>query len=187
MIKAAVSVNPEGKISKVFLGASEELIEANTSVDDVVLFIDPPEDRSDYWDFDSESWIGIGTAPTDHHSFNYSSKVWEDFWALEGYLEQALAKAKLDADKATYSGFSYKGRTIQSDLKSQSAIQSIVVEDTIDWITEDNSTLTLSKEEFDELKLQLSLHLQTVRAHYNELKYSLPTYTLDQLKDFIDA
>ena len=178
-------VDADGKLVTEISG-THEFVYANIQSGQFAILENKPTTLS-YWDFALSNWVALPPKPADNYIFNYSSKVWEDFWALEGYLEQALAKAKLDADKATYSGFSYRGRTIQSDLKSQSVIQSIVVEDTIDWITEDNSTLTLSKEGFDELKLQLSLHLQTVRAHYNELKYSLPTYTLDQLKDFIYA
>lgn len=187
MIKKAVAVNPDGKISMVFIGASDELIKDNTSVDDIVLFVDPPEDRSNYWDFGTRSWVNTGPSPTNHHVFNYSTKVWEDSWLIDDYLKQVLTKVKANADKATYGGFIYKGKTIQSDLRSQSVIQSIIVDGTIDWITADNSVLNLSKDEFEELRIQLSVHLQTVRAHYNDLKNNLLTYTLDQLKDLINV
>lgn len=187
MIKKAVAVNSDGKISMVFTGASDELIKDNTSTDDTVLFVEPPEDRSDYWSFVHNSWISTGYQPTDHHMFNYSTKVWEDFWTTNDYLNQVLVKIKVDADNATYGGFSYKGKTIQSDLRSQSVIQSIIVDGTIDWITADNSVLKLSKDEFDELRIQLSVHLQTVRAHYNDLKNNLHNYTVEQLKDLLNA
>lgn len=186
MMKSAVAVNNDGMIVKVFSWASEELIADNVTPDDTVLYVDAPTDRSSYWDFSSEAWINLTAKPSFHHNFDYGTKTWNDTWAYDDYLAQALRKAKSDADSVRLGGFLFSGKLIQSDNKSQMSIGSMLVTDSIDWITADNSIITLSAEGFTELKRALSDHIQTTRSTYNELKRALPSYTITQLKEYIN-
>lgn len=135
---------------------------------------------SDYWD--GNEFVSIGIAPSSHHFFSYKEKKWIDLWDLKRYQSEALS-----VQKAIYSNrefeFEFMGKKIQSDLASQQRIQSVVVENSIDWITADNTILTLTRVQFDEMKLALSAHLQKMRNSYNNMKAKILNSSIDELRD----
>lgn len=186
MTKSAVAVDQYGRITKVFVWASDELIAANTRTDDIVLDVEPPQDRTSYWDFVLETWCAVGIPPSAHYTFDYIEKLWKDTWIYDDYMKAALRKAKIDEVKTSTGGFTFNNKLIQSDNRSQMTISSMIVTDGIEWITADNSLITLTAIEFNEMKKALSTHLQTTRAVYNELKNNLTMYTLEQLKEYIN-
>lgn len=179
-----VFLESSGKVSSTILGSAEML---NLNTKDDAVYVDLSEDQrvqtSDYWDEKDKKIVSIGNAPSTYQTFNYVNKQWEDNRDLKALQEIFLTKLKVEYQNKELGGFEFMGKVIQSNLISQQRIQSIIVEESIDWITADNSTLTLTSDQFGQMKISLSIHLQKVRADYNKAKENVLNMTLEQLKE----
>ncbi len=163
MMKSAVAVDQYGKITKVFVWASDELISANVHADDIVLFVDPPEDRSSYWDFANESWKSIGTAPSPHHTFDYTTKQWIDPRTIDEIKAQRWAEIKSQRDQIEFGGFEFEGNIYDSNQVSQGRIlgaASTGVDQT--WTLADNTKAELSASQLQQLYAALQAHIASV-------------------------
>ena len=160
MMKSAVAVDQYGKITKVFVWASDELISANVHADDIVLFIDPPEDRSSYWDFANESWKSIGTAPSPHHTFDYTTKQWIDTHTIEDIKAQKWTEIKSERDSLEFGGFEFDGSIYDSDQVSQGRIMGAASAgvDQV-WTLANNTTVELSASQLQQLYVALQAHI----------------------------
>lgn len=145
-----------------------------------------------YWSNKLNSLERIPSRPSysGDYVFDVTLESWVDITpivSLDEYKESAIADLKVKFTKIELGGFDFMGKVIQSDVLSQQRILSSVIDSSIDWITADNSTLTLSSTQFDEMKLKLSGHIQNTRLEYNKAKQAvLDASSKTEIEDIVN-
>lgn len=146
-----------------------------------------------YWSNKLNSLEKIPTCPQGNgvYSFDVRSEQWVDTTpvvTLDDYRKEALAQLKTKYTNIELGGFEYLGKVVQSNLISQQRMLSTVVDGNIDWITADNTTLTLTNAQFDEMKIKLSNHIQDTITAYNAAKQAmLSAVTKSDIEDILNA
>lgn len=131
-----------------------------------------------YWSNKNQRLEVIPSQPAEEGEFIFchENEQWmnvaEEF-SLSNFSKHVIIDLKQYYTSIELGGFLFMGKMIQSDLLSQQRIQSSIIDGFIDWITADNSILTLSEEQFLDLKKALSDHIKSARTLYNVKKQSI--------------
>lgn len=122
--------------------------------------IEPPNLNA-WWDFETEKWIEAGLPPSKYHTFNYTSKAWEDERSLDEVQNQKWDEIKRLRDLIEYGGFKYQGNTYDSTLESQARISSAVsLGIALEWADKENNYIPLTSEMLKELQVALGEHVK---------------------------
>jgi hypothetical protein len=111
--------------------------------------------------------ILIPVKPSENHTFNYTTKQWEDPRTLQDIKDAQWALIKQSRTLAEYSGFTWDGSTFDSDAISQNRITGAVTlaqlspSFTIDWTLRNNTVRTLGQTDMLQVGAALGVHVQT--------------------------
>ena len=164
-MKVRVLLNTDDSIKSILTGAPS-LVDLNTP--DQAYFVDDPNhivDRTDYFDSDMHAFVSIGNAPTDNHTFDYTTKQWLDTRTLDEIKTQKWAEIKSQRDRLEFGGFEFEGNIYDSDQVSQGRIMGAVsagVDQT--WTLADNTTVALSAMQLQQLYVALQAHIASVHG-----------------------
>ena len=160
-------------VSRTFLKSTGEIldviqgdlysIELNTPSNSMHVDNVKPNELSDYWDYDSFTFVAIGNAPTEYHQFNYTSKEWIDNRTLDEIKAQKWDEIKSQRDSLEFGGFEFEGNTYDSDQVSQGRIigaASAGIDQT--WTLADNTTMDLTSLQLQQLYATLQVHIASV-------------------------
>ena len=160
-------------VSRTFLKSTGEIldviqgdlysIELNTLSNSMHVDNVKPNNLSDYWDYDSLTFVAIGNAPTEYHQFNYTSKEWFDPRSLDDIKAQKWAEIKSQRDRLEFGGFEFEGNVYDSDQVSQGRIMGATIAgvDQV-WTLADNTTVELSASQLQQLYAALQAHIASV-------------------------
>ena len=117
------AIDATGRVLQVTQSQAESL--AGVREDAQLILSEPPPFEDSYWDFDSYTWARMGEQPTPHHTFNWTTKQWEDLRTLQDL--KLLRRAYVDAQRlaANESTFTFRGKLIQADRVSRGDIDGI--------------------------------------------------------------
>lgn len=145
-----------------------------------------------YWSNKNRALELIPERPSEgEFEFSLENEEWmnvaEEFNLLN-YSKHVIIDLKQYYTSIELGGFLFMGKIIQSDVLSQQRIQSAIVDGSIDWIAADNSILSLSEEQFSELKKALSDHIKSVRSMYNAKKQRILNATSkSEIEEILNA
>ena len=160
-------------VSRTFLKSTGEIldviqgdlysIELNTPSNSMHVDNVKPNKLSDYWDYDSFTFVAIGNAPTEYHQFNYTSKEWFDPRSLNDIKAQKWTEIKSQRDSLEFGGFEFEGGVFDSDQVSQGRIMGAASAgvDQV-WTLADNTTVELSASQLQQLYAALQAHIASV-------------------------
>ena len=103
-----VLLNDDASIRSVLEG-TQELISLNTAKD--AKFVDDIEyiSSTDYFDSATSTFVSIGESPSQHHTFDYTTKHWIDPRSLDEIKAQKWDEIKSQRDRLEFGGFEFKG------------------------------------------------------------------------------
>ena len=157
-----VLLNDDASIRSVLEG-TQELISLNTPKD--AKFVDDIEyiSSTDYFDSATSTFVSIGESPSQHHTFDYTTKQWIDPRSLDEIKAQKWAEIKSQRDQLEFGGFAFEGNVYDSDQVSQGRIMGAALAgvDQV-WTTVANSTVTLTGTELLEMYQALQAHIASV-------------------------
>lgn len=113
----------------------------------------------------------IPPQPSPTHTFNYTTKQWEDPRTLADFKAEKWAEIKKAREVVEFGGFVWDGSTFDSDAISQQRIQGLVhianldPNMTVQWTLADNTTRTLSSTDAVQVGKALAVHVN--EAHMN--------------------
>ena len=125
--------------------------------------------------------VPIPPKPSPHHTFNYTTKQWEDPRTLADLKAAQWGLIKQARSQAEYAGFTWDGSTFDSDALSQNRITGAVTlaqmspEFVIDWTLKDNTVRTLIREEMVAVGIALGMHVQTQFTKAQALRLQIET------------
>lgn len=157
-----VFLNDDASILSVLEG-SQELISLNTTKD--AKFVDDIEyiSSTDYFDSATSTFVSIGEAPSQHHTFDYEIKQWVDPRSLDDIKAQKWAEIKSQRDQLEFGGFEFESNIYDSDQVSQGRIMgaaSAGVDQT--WTLANNTTVELTALQLQQLYTALQAHIASV-------------------------
>ena len=154
-----VFLNDDASIRSVLEG-SQDLINLNTPRD--AIFIDDIEyvSNTDYFDSDTNKFVSIGEPPSNHHTFDYTVKLWIDPRSLDEIKAQKWAEIKSQRDQLEFGGFEFEDNIYDSDQVSQGRIMGAALAgvDQV-WTLADNTTVELSASQLHQLYATLQAHI----------------------------
>ena len=106
-----------------------------------------------------------GAQPSPHHTFNYTTKQWEDPRTLADLKAAKWGEIKQARSQSEYVGFTWDGSTFDSDATSQNRITGAVTlaqmstAFSIDWVLADNSVRTLNQVDMLQVGAALGNHV----------------------------
>ena len=113
--------------------------------------------------------VNLPARPSEHHSFNWQTKQWEDPRTLQDLKDAQWALIKQARSNAEYAGFTWDGSTFDSDATSQNRITGAVAlaqtaisfgqPFTIDWVLANNTVRTLDGMAMLQAGLALGAHV----------------------------
>lgn len=113
--------------------------------------------------------VQIGNKPSLHHTFNYTTKQWEDPRTLDERKAQAWERIKAAREQEEFGVFAWGGGTFDCDQISQQRIQgaaqlaslAMVAGQpfSIDWTMADNSTMTLGASDMIGVGMAMGAHI----------------------------
>ena len=122
--------------------------------------------------------------PSKYHTFNYTSKVWEDQRTLQELKDQKWADIKAEREQANAAGFTWSGHIFDSDpaavTKISGAVQMASILGSaysVDWTLADNSTITLNAGEMVQVGLALGMHINSNHEHARNLRATIEAAT----------
>lgn len=138
-------------------------IENNTKEGDLFTDIDWNNDQTDYFDFETETWIPVGKGETPHEIFDYNIKQWIDPRTLDDIKVQQWAKVRSQRDKLEFGGFEFEGNVYDSDQVSQGRIMGAASAgvDQV-WTLADNTKVELIASQLQQLYVTLQTHISSV-------------------------
>jgi hypothetical protein len=125
--------------------------------------------------------VPIPPKPSPHHTFNYTTKQWEDPRTLADLKAAQWGLIKQARSQAEYAGFTWDGSTFDSDTLSQNRITGAVTLAqlspgfTINWTLADNSTRTLNQADMIAVGVALGQHVQTQFTKAQALRLQIET------------
>ena len=157
-----VLLNDDASILSVLEG-NQELIRLNTPKD--AKFVDDIEyiSSTDYFDSATSTFVSIGESPSQHHTFDYTTKQWIDPRSLDEIKAQKWTEIKYERDSLEFGGFEFDGGIYDSDQISQGRIigaASAGVDQV--WTLADNTTVNLSASQLQQLYAALQAHIASV-------------------------
>lgn len=164
-------VSKHGQYQSSFI-ADNDVIHLNTShIDEHLKISIPPNDLSDYWDFDKGQWVAIGKAPSPHHSFNYELKQWHDLRTLDDVKYQKWQEIKAQRHALEFGGVMFEGHHYDSDLISQQRIATaIALNESVQWKTKDNQIVQLSHQQLNGLYQTIAQHITQLHLKSEQLR-----------------
>jgi hypothetical protein len=111
--------------------------------------------------------VQMPTKPSPNHTFNYTSKQWEDPRTLADLKAEKWRNIKANRDAAEHGGFTWDGSVFDSDALSQQRITGAVTlaqmspAFTTVWTLANNSTRTLSAADMFAVGMALGTHVAT--------------------------
>ena len=157
-----VLLNDDASIRSVLEG-TQELISLNTPKD--AKFVDDIEyiSSTDYFDSATSTFVSIGESPSQHHTFDYTTKQWIDPRSLDEIKAQKWDEIKYERNLIEFGGFEFDGGIYDSDQVSQSRVMGAAVAgvDQI-WTLADNTTIDLSASQLQQLYATLQAHIASV-------------------------
>lgn len=154
-----VLLNDDASIRSVLEG-TQELISLNTPKD--AKFVDDIEyiSSTDYFDSATSTFVSIGESPSQHHTFDYTTKQWIDPRSLDEIKAQKWAEIKSQRDQLEFGGFEFEGNVYDSDQVSQGRIMGAAVAG-IDqtWTLANNTTVELTALQLQQLYAALQTHI----------------------------
>lgn len=121
--------------------------------------------------------------PSDHHTFDYTTKQWVDPRTLSDLQVAKWEQIKRARSSAEFGGFTWDGSPFDSDAISQSRIQGAVQlaamapEFTIEWTLADNSARNLSAADLANVGAALGIHVATQHAKARTLRSQIEAAT----------
>lgn len=114
-----------------------------------------------YWN--GTKFVPIGFPPGPFWEFNYSLKEWEDVTPIYVLKKHKWDLIKDQRDLLESSGFEYKGVLFDSDPNSQTKLLNFITMGIpVTWTLKDNSTIDLTIEDLNNLKVVLANHITSV-------------------------
>ena len=154
-----VFLNDDASILSALEG-NQELISLNTPSD--AKFVDDIEyiSSTDYFDSATSTFVSIGESPSQHHTFDYTTKQWTDLRSLDEIKAQKWAEIKLQRNQLEFGGFEFEGNIYDSDQVSQGRIMGAALAgvDQV-WTLADNTTVELSASQLHQLYANLQAHI----------------------------
>lgn len=154
-----VLLNDDASIRSALEG-TQELISLNTPKD--AKFVDDIEyiSSTDYFDSATSTFVSIGESPSQHHTFDYTTKQWIDPRSLDEIKAQKWAEIKSQRDQLEFGGFEFGGNIYDSDQVSQGRIMGAASAgvDQV-WTLADNTTVELTAQQLKELYIALQSHI----------------------------
>lgn len=164
-------VSKHGQYQSSFI-ADNDVIQINTShIDEHLKISIPPNDLSDYWDFDKGQWQSIGETPSPHHQFNYELKQWQDIRTLDDVKYQKWQEIKAQRHALEFGGVMFEGHHYDSDLISQQRIATaIALNESVQWKTKDNQIVQLSHQQLNGLYQTIAQHITQLHLKSEQLR-----------------
>ena len=157
-----ILLNDDASILSVLEG-NQELISLNTPKD--AKFVDDIEyiSSTDYFDSATSTFVSIGESPSQHHTFDYTTKQWIDPRSLDEIKAQKWAEIKAERDQLEFGGFEFGGNIYDSDQVSQGRIMGAAVAGVDQtWTLANNTTVELTAQQLKELYAALQSHIASV-------------------------
>ena len=155
-------LSPDGEILRAIAGSKSQF-QVNTK--DGEMFIDAHEAvvSTSYYDFDAKLFIALEPAPSQYHTFDYTTKQWIDPRSIDEIKAQKWAEIKYQRDQLEFGGFEFEGNTYDSDQVSQGRIMGAALAgvDQV-WTLADNTTVELSALQLQQLYAALQSHVASV-------------------------
>lgn len=187
-MRKRVFIDNDGRVARTILASWDQLT-LNTHNGD--MYVDMPESSTNmenhYYCFLERAFKLIPVQPSKNHTFNYKMKVWMDLRSESHLRQDALNKIKAFYLNVENQGFEFCGNIFDSNIASQLRIQSIVFDESIDFIAQNNLIVRLNNDQFVQLKSALSSHIQNTRANYNAEKTRILNMSSRELMEFLDA
>ena len=157
-----VLLNDNSSILSVLEG-NQDLISLNTPKD--AKFVDDIDyvSSTDYFDSATSTFVSIGESPSQHHTFDYTTKQWIDPRSLDEIKAQKWSEIKSQRDRLEFGGFEFEDNVYDSDQVSQGRIMGAAAAgvDQI-WTLADNTTVELSALQLQQLYAALQTHIAGV-------------------------
>ena len=155
-------LSPDGEILRAIAGNKAQF-QVNTN--DGEMFIDVHEAvaSTSYYDFDAKLFIALEPAPSQYHTFDYTTKQWIDPRTIDEIKAQKWAEIKSQRDQLEFGGFEFDGNVYDSDQVSQGRIMGAAaagVDQT--WTLANNTTVELTAQQLKELYAALQSHIASV-------------------------
>lgn len=155
-------LSPDGEILRAIAGSKAQF-QVNTN--DGEMFIDVHEAvvSTSYYDFDAKRFVALEPAPSQYHTFDYTTKQWIDQRSLDEIKAQRWAEIKSQRDRLEFGGFEFDGGIYDSDQVSQGRIMGAAAAglDQI-WTLRDNTTVNLTASQLQQLYAALQAHIASV-------------------------
>ena len=115
-----------------------------------------------YYDYATASFVST-PHPTQHHTFDYTTKQWIDPRSLDEIKAQKWAEIKSQRDRLEFGGFGFEGNIYDSDQVSQGRIMGAASAgvDQV-WTLADNTTVNLTVSQLQQLYVALQAHIASV-------------------------
>lgn len=132
---------------------------------------------------DGGSVVPMAPKPSSNHTFNYTTKQWEDPRTLDDLKGEKWRNIKFNRDGAEYGGFTWDGCVFDSDAISQQRIAGAVQlaqmnpAFTTVWTLADNTLRTLNAQDMFAVGLALGAHIAGVFAHAQVLRAQIEQAT----------
>ena len=162
MFKDVTVVSKLGEVLQIFKHASSLSIEANANPNGIIVSGIPTIEGS-FWDFSLECFVPTGDMPSPHHTFDYTTKQWNDLRSLDEIKAQKWVEIKSQRDQLEFGGFEFDGNIYDSDQGSQGRIMGAAAAG-IDrtWTLADNTLVELSASQLQQLYVTLQFHIASV-------------------------
>ncbi len=152
-------LSPDGEILRAIAGSKAQF-QVNTN--DGEMFIDVHEAvvSTSYYDFDAKRFVALEPAPSQYHTFDYTTKQWIDQRSLDEIKAQRWTEIKSQRNQLEFGGFEFEGNVYDSDQVSQGRIMGAAAagaEQT--WTLANNTTVELTAHQLKELYAALQVHI----------------------------
>ena len=155
-------LSPDGEILRAIAGNKAQF-QVNTN--DGEMFIDVHEAvvSTSYYDFDAKRFVALEPAPSQYHTFDYTTKQWIDPRTLDEIKAQKWTEIKSYRDQLEFGGFEFEGNAYDSDQVSQGRIMGAASAgvDQV-WTLANNTTVELSALQLQQLYVALQMHVAGV-------------------------
>ncbi|MFG4165189.1 DUF4376 domain-containing protein [Acinetobacter baumannii] len=185
MTKHITVVAPSGKIVQRYEGNFDnndiEALSANQGDNMIVATNEAVLDS--YFDFETEKFVPMPSKPDFDAVFDYATKKYVRKETLDEAKEKIWQMAKNIRSHKEQSGFTYAGNAYDSDLTSQTRINSAAAlgHDVL-WLTKDNREISLSAAELIEFQKSLAQHIARIHQETQMLRQQIyAAETFDEL------
>ena len=115
-----------------------------------------------YYDYATASFVST-PHPTQHHTFDYTTKQWIDPRSLDEIKAQKWTEIKSQRDRLEFGGFEFEGNIYDSDQVSQGRIMGAASAGVNQpWTLADNTTVNLTASQLQQLYAALQAHIASV-------------------------